>query len=153
MFYRCIKVQHKPINIQVRDQIQRSKINQSVLRNSAADCPVHHRTLSGVPRPYSSNQPLSGFSKAPSAIIHRTIRCATRLSGAPVEQRLSSATVDCNGTLTTLQYANSARQKSEQKSEAHRTVNMTCLVWHRTVRCRMRIKPPTVNCSRTLTVG
>jgi hypothetical protein len=27
MFYRCIKVQHKPINIQVRDQIQRSKRN------------------------------------------------------------------------------------------------------------------------------
>jgi hypothetical protein len=25
MFYRCKKVQHKPINIQVRDQIQRSK--------------------------------------------------------------------------------------------------------------------------------
>jgi hypothetical protein len=25
MFYRCKKVQYKPINIQVRDQIQRSK--------------------------------------------------------------------------------------------------------------------------------
>jgi hypothetical protein len=34
-----------------------------------------------------------------SAIIHRTIQCATELSGAPAEQRLASATVDCNGRL------------------------------------------------------
>jgi hypothetical protein len=41
MFYRCIKVQHKPINIQVRDQIQRSKETK---------CDVVWRTgLSGVP--------------------------------------------------------------------------------------------------------
>jgi hypothetical protein len=32
-------------------------------------------------------------------IIHRTVRCATRLSGARAEQRLASATVDCNGRL------------------------------------------------------
>jgi hypothetical protein len=63
MFYRCIKVQNKPINIQVRDQIQRSKRNQSVLRNDAPDGPVCHRTVSGAPGPYNSNQPLSGFSR------------------------------------------------------------------------------------------
>jgi hypothetical protein len=94
---------------------------------------VHHRTVSGVPGPYRSNQPLSGFSRRPPL----------------AEERLSSATIDCNGTLSALQYANSARQKSE----AHQTVNKTCLVWHRTVRCRMRTKPPTVNCSRTLRLG
>jgi hypothetical protein len=31
-----------------------------------------------------------GFPKRSSAIIHRTVRCATRLSGAPAEQRLSA---------------------------------------------------------------
>jgi hypothetical protein len=49
-------------------------------------------------------QPLSGFQQAHSAIIHRTVRCGTGLSGAPAEQRLSSATVDCNGVLTALQW-------------------------------------------------
>jgi hypothetical protein len=34
------------------------------------------------------NQPLSGNSRAASAIIHRTVRCATGLSGEPAEQRL-----------------------------------------------------------------
>jgi hypothetical protein len=28
-------------------------------------------------------------------LVHRTVRCATRLSGAPAEQRLFGATVDC----------------------------------------------------------
>jgi hypothetical protein len=32
-------------------------------------------------------------------------------------------------------------------------VNSACPVWHRTVRCRMRTKPPTVDSSQTLTVG
>jgi hypothetical protein len=48
MFYRCIKVQHKPINIQVRDQIQRSKTNQvcrglvhRTVRCATRQCPVH----------------------------------------------------------------------------------------------------------------
>jgi hypothetical protein len=63
MFYRCIKVQYKPINIEVRDQIQRSKRNQSVLMNGAPDSPVCHRTVSGAPGSYNSNQPLSGFSR------------------------------------------------------------------------------------------
>jgi hypothetical protein len=34
-----------------------------------------------------------------SAIIHRTVRCATVLSGAPAEQWLASATVGCKGRL------------------------------------------------------
>jgi hypothetical protein len=35
-----------------------------------------------------ANQPLSGFFQACSTIIHRTVRCATELSGGPAEQRL-----------------------------------------------------------------
>jgi hypothetical protein len=35
-----------------------------------------------------SNQPLSGISAAPYAIIHRTVRCGTELSGEPAEQQL-----------------------------------------------------------------
>jgi hypothetical protein len=44
------------------------------------------------------------------------------------EQRLSSATVDC--TVPWQRY--STWQESEQKSEAHRTVNSACPVRHRT---------------------
>jgi hypothetical protein len=58
--------------------------------------------LSGVPpdsvrctRPYNSELFSFGFLRPRSAIIHRTVRCATGLSGAPAEQRLASATVAC----------------------------------------------------------
>jgi hypothetical protein len=86
MVYRCIKVQHKPINIQVRDKIQRSK---------ETECAVVWRTgLSGAPSPYRAQPATLGFFQALFAIIYWTIRCATGLSGAPVEQQLSSATVD-----------------------------------------------------------
>jgi hypothetical protein len=62
---------------------------------------VCHRTVSGAPGPYDFKLATFGFQKSRSAIIHRTIRCATELSGAPAEQRLASATVDSNGHLTT----------------------------------------------------
>jgi hypothetical protein len=54
-----------------------------LFRSGAPDCPVVHRTVSGgapdsvrcarLPRP---KRPLSGFSPATSAKIHRTVRCA-----------------------------------------------------------------------------
>jgi hypothetical protein len=63
-------------------------------------CALVWRTgLSGAPGPYSCELATFGFLRPRSAIIHRTVRCATELSGAPAEQRLSSATVDCNGRL------------------------------------------------------
>jgi hypothetical protein len=138
MFYRCKKVQHKPLNIQVRDQIQRSKRSLSVLRNGAPDNVRCSRTVQLKPATL-------GFLETHSAIIHQTVRCAIGLSGAPAEQWLNRASVD--SAKATVRY------NAQQKSEAHRIVNRTCPVWHRTIRCRMRTKPSTVNCSRTLTVG
>jgi hypothetical protein len=139
MFYRCKKVQHKPINIQVRDQIQRSKetwvwcgLAHRTVRCATGLCPVHHvRT--------KMNQPLSGFQQTHFAIIHRIVRCT---SGATAIQRNSrlqwhpdSAAVE-----------NSARQSQSAESEAHRTVNKTCPVWHRTVRCAHRQQPSPTAC-------
>jgi hypothetical protein len=120
-----------------------------VLWSGASDYPVCHRTVSGAPGPYETEPATLGFQQAHSAIIHQTVRCATGQSGAPAEQRLTHATVD--SAKATVRY--SARQKSEQKSEAHRTVNRTYPVWHRIVRCHKKTTAPTVNCSRTLTVG
>jgi hypothetical protein len=54
-----------------------------------------HQTVSGAPGPYNVQLSTLGFLRACSAIIHRTVRCATGLSGAPAEQRLFGATVDC----------------------------------------------------------
>jgi hypothetical protein len=67
--------------------------------SDALDYPVCHRTVSGAPGPYSCELATFGFLRSCSAIIHQTVRCATGLSGAPAEQRLSNATVDCNRRL------------------------------------------------------
>jgi hypothetical protein len=56
--------------------------------SGAPDCPVCHRTVSDAPGWIDSNSSPSGFWKSHSAIIHRTVQCATRLSGVLAEQRL-----------------------------------------------------------------
>jgi hypothetical protein len=72
-------------------------------------------------------------------IIHRTVRCATGLSGAPAEQRLSAR----NGRLWQWTVQNSTRGRSQSRwSEGHRTV-----------RCHMRTEPPTVDQLQALTIG
>jgi hypothetical protein len=53
-----------------------------------------HRTVSGAPGPYRVKSATLGKMEARSAIIHRTVRCATGLSGEPAEQRLSAPMVD-----------------------------------------------------------
>jgi hypothetical protein len=72
MFYRCIKVQHKSINVQERVQIQKSK-KPSVLCSGAPDCLVCHRTVSGAPGPYKDELATLGFLQERPAIIHRTV--------------------------------------------------------------------------------
>jgi hypothetical protein len=104
--------------------------------------------VSGAPGHFSSNLLPSGKSRGRSAIIHRTVRCA---SGATATSR---ATFDCNALNTRLR-----AQRSEDAQLAHRTVYRTArrahktelqrsnpnglLTWlaHRTVRCAMRQQP------------
>jgi hypothetical protein len=63
-------------------------------------CPVHQGRI----------EPATlGKMEARSAIIHRTIRCATGLSHEPAEQRLSAPTVD------------SAKATVSRKSQKHRS--------------------------------
>jgi hypothetical protein len=71
----------------------------SVLWSGAPDCPVCHRTVSGAPGPYKDELATLGFLQARSAIIHRTVRCATGLSGVTAEQRLLRATIDCKSAV------------------------------------------------------
>jgi hypothetical protein len=93
----------------------------SVLWSGAPDCPLSHRTVSGASGPYRIQQATLGFQQAHSTKNHRTVWCATGLSGVPAEQRLLRATVDCKST----DARNSARQSQSAESEAHRTVNNT----------------------------
>jgi hypothetical protein len=118
-----------------------------------------HRTVSGAPGRIDFKLFTFGFPRRTSAIIHRTVRCATGLSGAPAEQRSSAR--NCG-----LCKVNSANQMSEQtvrgapdcpvphedKASNGRpaptlTKRMTwrrtghCPVAHRTVRCTHRQQP------------
>jgi hypothetical protein len=103
-------------------------------------------------RKFQSELATFGNSGSRSAIIHRTVRCTTELSGVPVEQRLHRA----NGRLQRAVNALQCAQKSKQSQKAHRTVwwpRRQKLQWsnpngrvtwlaHRTVRCAMRQQPP-----------
>jgi hypothetical protein len=94
-----------------------------VLWSSAPDCPVCHRTVSGAPGPYRAELATLEFLQAHSAINHRTVWCATRLSGAPAEQRLSSAMVDCNDALTALQCAAEVRVEVRGTSDSEQDLS------------------------------
>jgi hypothetical protein len=52
-------------------------------RPGTPDCPVVHRTVSGAPGWFPVNRPLSGKVWRRTAIIHRTVRWCTELSGEP----------------------------------------------------------------------
>ena len=45
-----------------------------------------HRTVSGAPGPYKDELATLGFLQVCPAIIHRTVQCATGLSGVTAEQ-------------------------------------------------------------------
>jgi hypothetical protein len=81
------KVQHKPINIQVRDPIQKEQ--------KGLECVVVWRTgLSGAPGPYRVQPATLGKTRERSAIIHRIVRCATELSGESAGNGYPALTVD-----------------------------------------------------------
>jgi hypothetical protein len=69
-----------------------------VLWSGALDYTICHRTVSGAPGPYRVQIATLGFSRAHSAIIHRTVRCATKLSSEPAGNGYLRATVDCKST-------------------------------------------------------
>jgi hypothetical protein len=72
-----------------------------------------------------------GNSGSPSTIIHRTVRCSTRLFGVPAEQRLTAPTVVCKSNS---EQCGLHAQSQSRRQKAHRTVNRTYPVHHRTVR-------------------
>jgi hypothetical protein len=123
-----LKVQHKPI--------KRSKLGFKTKEQKKPKRTLVWRTrLSGVPMDSVRSTRgdrlklfTFGFLERRSAIIHRTVWCATGLSGAPAEQWLSSATVNSNGRLQTWtvrgQFAQS--QSSTRRCTGQWTVPVRC---------------------------
>jgi hypothetical protein len=97
-----------------------------------------HRTVRCT-RAIHSEEVTLGNSRAPSAKNHQTVWCA------------SGATTTCaNGRLWQQEQCGTVPCRS-QSSGVRGAPDYP--VWHRTVRCRKRTKPPTVDQLRTLTVG
>jgi hypothetical protein len=103
-----------------------ARSSQDSAQSGTPDCPVVHRTVSGAPHWSPANWPLSGKHRQHTAIIHRTIRWCTGLSGEPT---VASATV--------------GRQSAGEAWPAP-TVGRG----HRTVRCTNQPEDPTVDCAR-----
>jgi hypothetical protein len=112
------KVHIKPIKRPKRDSNTESKCQPK--------CALVWRTgLSGAPldsvrctRDSNSELLTFGNSGGRSAIIHRTVRCSTGLSGVPAEQQLLHANDHLQKALNALQCA----PESEKSQMAHRTV-------------------------------
>jgi hypothetical protein len=145
----CIKVQHKPIKDQSWGSKDRSKRNRRAPWSGAPDCLVCHRTVSDAPGSIDSELFTFGFLHAHSAIIHRTVRCATGLSGAPSEATATSATVICKSVNSAWSMHAEVRAGVRGAPDSEQCLSGAapdCPVWH-------EVSTPTVETARTLTVG
>jgi hypothetical protein len=121
------KVHNKPIKRPRKGSNKKSKI--------LPKCALVWRTgLSGVPpesvrctREPNSELATFGNSGSCSAIIHRTVRCASRVTATQC-QRSSATNIKC----ATVRAC--ARRSQDRRQKAYRTVNSDCSVHHRTVR-------------------
>jgi hypothetical protein len=138
-----LKVQHKPIKrlkLGFKRKEQRKPKRTLVWRTGLSAGTVQAELFT------------FGFLESCSAIIHRTVRWVTGLSGVPAEQRLRSATVDSNGRLQREQCADSSRRaraapEGAPDSEQYMSGAAPGYSVHQDVRA------PTVETVRTLTVG
>jgi hypothetical protein len=101
------------------------------VRCATGQCLVHHRTVSVAPGRIDFKLFSFRFLRHSSAIIHRTVRCTSGATAISAQR----------STLT----VNSAEQYMRQKSEQKIRGAPDYPVWHRTVRCHMRTKPPTID--------
>jgi hypothetical protein len=113
------KVQHKPI--------KRSKLGFKRKEQKKPKRTLVWRTgLSGAPVTVHVELFTFGFLESCSAIIHRTVRCASGATAKKRNGRLQRSPANVNSART-------VRAESEQRQKAHRTVNSACPVRHRTV--------------------
>jgi hypothetical protein len=140
IFYRCKRFNTNQSKEQVRSQEKgaRRKLKAALIWRTG---------LSGAPpdsvrctRVLQLELFTFGFLRRRSAIIHRTCLVHTGLSGVPAEQRLPTR----NGRLCKVNSANQMLKQTVRGAP-------DCPVSHRTVRCHMRTKTPTVDQLQDLT--
>jgi hypothetical protein len=140
------KVQHKPIKSPRKGSNKKSK------RQPKAAL-VWRTGLSGVPpdsvrctREINTELATFGNLGSHSAIIHRTDRCSTGLSGVPAEQRLTTPTVVYKSNSEHMNSARLRAQSQSRRQKAHQTVNSDCSVHHRPPDCPVvpHVRAPTV---------
>jgi hypothetical protein len=110
MYYRCVRFNTNHKKNQVRNTILKEQKELSVLKNGTPDCPVCHQIVSGAPGPYSCQPATLGKTKTCSAIICRSVQCATGLSGEPAEQWLSAR----NGRLCQMNIVATVQRRSQR---------------------------------------
>ena len=141
-----LKVQHKPI--------KRYKLGFKKKGAKETEvCPgLAHRTVSGARGPYNSELAAFGFLQRHSAIIHRTVRCATELSGAPSGATATSAMVDCNERL---QRYSARTVRTEVRAAARGAPDSEQFLSGAAPNCPVPLedKAPTVETVQTLMVG
>jgi hypothetical protein len=140
------KVHNKPI--------KKPKKDSNIESKSQPKCALVWRTgLYGAPpdsvwctRDSNSELLTFGNSGGRSAIIHRTVRWSTGLSGGAPDCPVEHRTVRCtSGATTTSRQWSSAEgikcaPESEQRQMAHRTVNSACPVAQKTEAPTVRIQ-------------
>jgi hypothetical protein len=116
MFHRCQRFTTNQYKVKRKGSKIKGARNQRQPWSGAPDCPVCHQTVSGAPGRINSNSSASGFWKLLSAIIHRTVRCSTGLSGVPAGATATAPMVVCKSN-ETVNSARTTRAKSEQAPE------------------------------------
>jgi hypothetical protein len=142
MIYRCQRFTTNQYKVQERVQIKGAKLNR---RQPWSGAPDSVRCTREIDAELASFENLGGCS----AIIHRTIRCNTGLSGEPAEQRLLRANGRLQKALNALQCAPA---RAEARAGARRRTRQST----GPVRCTTGLSDgPTSQSSngRTLTVG
>jgi hypothetical protein len=135
------KIHNKPIERPRKGSNKESKRQPKcalVWRTGLSDVPPDSVRCTREP---DSELATFGNSGSRSAIIYRTVRCSTGLSGVapdwPVRQRsngYTAPTVVCKNNKCATVCA-CTRRSQDRRQKAHRTVNSDCPVLHQTVRC------------------
>jgi hypothetical protein len=121
------KVQHKPIKSPTKGSNKKSKRQPKaalVWRTGLSNVPPDSVRCTRV-----DQLKLASFENlgSHSAIIHRTVRCASGATAICANGRLQKYTMNS-------EQCNCARRSQSRRQKAHRTVNSDCPVHHRTVR-------------------
>jgi hypothetical protein len=86
MFHRCQRFTTNQYKVKRKGSKQRSKGNRIVPWSGAPDCPMCHRTVSGARGRINLKLFSFGFPRRSSAIIHRTVRCASGATAICVQR-------------------------------------------------------------------